>query len=510
MMSRTLPERANLEFLSKEAKTLLQRVKAGDADALERLRTSGPPDVVDPKLVDCQHALAREYGFASWPRLRAHVEALHAIDPLDALGAAIRSRTTTEVATVLQRFPSLRTKLDEPLRGGSFGATPLIAAVEQSNREMIDLLLAHGATINQRSHWWAGGFQVLENDHGLADFLIVRGAVLDANSASKLGRLEDLRRLVESDPAAVNRRGGDGQTPLHVAPTVDIARFLIDHGADIDALDVDHESTAAQYLIRSHPEVSRYLVERGAKADFLLAVALGDLARVRAILDADPAAINTVVSPRYFPKRNHHAGGHIYTWTLGQGKSAHLIAQEFGHPEVLRLLLERTPSHLKLAAACEVGDDPLIHRLLIEDPSLAATLSKELKSRLPMAAQQSQVEAVRRMLKAGWPVDAVGQHGATALHWAGFHGNPDLAHAILPFAPPLEAREADFGQTPLQWTIYGSLNGWYADRGDYAAVAELLLQAGSKAPPLSEVKATEAVLAVLRRQAGAPPGGKQR
>jgi hypothetical protein len=70
---------------------------------------------------------------------------------------------------------------------------------------------------------------------------------------------------------------------------------------------------------------------------------------------------------------------------------------------------------------------------------------------------------------------------------------------ILGFDPPLEARERDFGQTPLDWTIYGSVNGWYAESGDYAGVAELLLAAGAKAPLAPKVKGSEAVLAVLRR-----------
>ena len=37
-MSRTLPERANLEFLTKQAKDFLQDAKAGDAIARERQR----------------------------------------------------------------------------------------------------------------------------------------------------------------------------------------------------------------------------------------------------------------------------------------------------------------------------------------------------------------------------------------------------------------------------------------------------------------------------------------
>lgn len=504
-MSRTLPERANLEFLGKQAGQLLQDVRAGDPAARAWLREWGPTGALDsPKLAHCQHALAREYGFASWAKLRAHVETIAATDPAEALAAAVKTRDPAAVAEVLHRFPSLKARLNEPLKQGAFGATPLIAAVQQANRELVDLLLANGADINQRSHWWAGGFHVLEDDHGLADFLLARGAVLDAKSAAQLGRLDDLVALVTANPRAVHCRGGDGQTPLHVAPTVAIAEFLVEHGADIDARDLDHESTPAQYLVRSHPDVARYLVRRGAQTDLLLSAALGDLNQVRAFLDADPESIYCTVSDRYFPKRNPRGGGHIYTWTLGQGKTAHALAREFGHPDILQLLMDRSPDPLELAMACELGDDPLIATLLERRPDLPGTLGEEEKRRLPLAAQHRNHEAVRRMLASGWPVDAVGQHGATALHWAGFHGHRAMAEVILGFGPSLEAREKDFGQTPLQWAIYGSINGWYAEQGDYADVVELLLRAGAIPPPLGpQVKGAEAVLAVLRRHAPA-------
>ena len=504
-MSRTLPARANLEFLTKQAKDFLHDAKAGDAIARERLRAWGPPDVSDPpKLADCQHALAREYGFASWPKLKAHVEALGATNPNDALAAALKTGQSAQVAEVLSRFPSLKATLDAHVLAGAFGATPLIVAVQQANRDTVDLLLAAGANINQRSHWWAGGFHVLEDDHGLADFLIAHGATLDAKSAAQLGRLDDLAALLAANPRVAQMRAGDGQTPLHVAPTIAIAELLLSHGADIDARDVDHESTPAQYLVRSHPDVARFLVARGAHTDILLAAALGDLERVRGLLDADPDTIRCTVSEKYFPKRNFHAGGHIYTWTLGQGKTAHSVAREFGHDAVFRLLIDRTPDPLKLALACELGDDEAFAALLHSRPDLARTLGDEERRKLPLAAQNNNAAAVRMMLAAGWPVGEVGQHGATALHWAGFHGNAEMARAILPHQPPLEAREKDYGQTPLGWTIYGSLNGWHAERGDYAGVLELLLDAGAKAPPLTpDIKGTEAVLAILRRRRSA-------
>ena len=58
-MSRQLPPRPNLEYLRKEAKDLLDTLQRQDPSA---------------QLADAQHALAREYGFASWPVLKTSVE----------------------------------------------------------------------------------------------------------------------------------------------------------------------------------------------------------------------------------------------------------------------------------------------------------------------------------------------------------------------------------------------------------------------------------------------------
>lgn len=259
------------------------------------------------------------------------------------LAAAWRANDAATVADVLAQRPELRARINEPMPGGHFGATPLICAVQRGSRELVDVLLAAGADINARSHWWAGSFGVLDHDNGLAEFLIQRGARVDANAAAKLGLFEELVALVQADPSLVHARGGDGQTPLHVARTVEIARFLLDHGADIDALDVDHESTPAQYLIREHPDVARFLVERGCRTDILLAAALGDLRLVRKHIEAYPQCIRLRTNTESFPKNNPRAGGTIYIWTLGQNKTAHAVAREFGHPEVLQLLMDSTP-----------------------------------------------------------------------------------------------------------------------------------------------------------------------
>jgi ankyrin repeat protein len=310
--------------------------------------------------------------------------------------------------------------------------------------------------------------------------------------------LDRLRALVAADPNCVNARGGDGQTPLHVASTVEVAAFLLDHGAAIDALDVDHESTPAQYLIRDHTDVARMLVSRGARTDLLLCAALGDLDGVRQHLEADPARIRMAVNATWFPMRNPQAGGCIYIWTLGHDKTAHVVAREFGHEDVFRFLMERTPPGLELAIACELGDEPAFRRLLDARPDLAHTLTDAERRKVSDAARANNTDAVRLMLAAGWPVDARGDLGGTALHYAAWAGNVAMTREVLRHGPTLELPDTAYGSTPMGWAFHGSLNTWHKG-GDHAAVVEVLLDAGAQPPP-ADREGTAAVREVVRRR----------
>ena len=419
---------------------------------------------------------------------------------VEALSEAVRSNDARKVREVLTRFPELKASLDDEMVGGHFGATPLLTAVNQGNREMVDVLLEAGATINQRSHWWAGSFGVLDTDGDLHDFLIQRGARIDAHAAARLGKLDLLRELVAKDPAVVHARGGDGQLPLHFAASTEVAAFLLDQGADINAIDVDHESTAAQWMVKERSDVARYLVGRGCRTDILLGAALGDESVVRTHLAQDAAAIRTVVSDEYFPKKDPRSGGTIYNWTLGTGKDAPRLAREFGHDHIFRLLMERAPVEQQLAVWCEFADRDEAEAIVARDPSVGGRLTPADVRKLPDAARDENAAAVSLMLDFGWPVDAKGQHGATALHWAAFHGNLEITRNILRRRPPLEVRDKDFDGTPLFWGIYGSVHGWRCQTGNYAAVVETLLAAGATPPPVANgFTASDAVREVLLR-----------
>jgi hypothetical protein len=419
----------------------------------------------------------------------------------EALASAIKSSDAARVSEVLKQHPDLVQTIDEPLDGLSFDAPPIVAAVWGRNRDLIDVLLGAGADINARTKWWAGSFGVLDGvDPHLVPFLLERGAIVDVHAAAGLGMRDRLEALVSADPSLVHARGGDGQMPLHFASSVDIAEFLLSHGADIDARDIDHESTPAQYMIRDRQHVARVLVARGCTTDILMASALGESALVARHLDADPASIRTSVSEEYFPKRNPRSGGTIYTWTLGAYKTAHQVAREFGHDGVAKLLADRSPLELQLTQACEAGDDARVSEILSARPGVAASLTAAEHRRLPDAALNENVDAVRLMLRAGWPVDARGQHGATALHWAAFHGHPTLTREILKAGPALEIEDRDFQGTPLFWAVYGSVHGWRCRTGDYVGTVEALLNAGAKAPPLTDtLQASDRVRDVLQR-----------
>jgi ankyrin repeat protein len=416
-------------------------------------------------------------------------------DPVAALAAAVRSDDAGCVEAILTAHPSLVAQLDDPMPGEAFGSTPLLGAVQRRNREMIEVLLRAGADINARSHWWAGSFGVLDAEHGLSEFLIERGAIVDAHAAARLGMLERLKELVAADPSVVHARGGDGQTPLHFAANIEIAGFLLDHGADIDARDIDHESTAAQYMVRSRQDVARYLVERGCESDLLMAAALGDLQRVIQILDGDPALIRMRASEHYFPKKDPRAGGSIYIWTLGNHKSVHEIAREYGHEEIFRQLMDRTSDDLKLLLVCELGDEETFNALFATTADLVERLSEDDCRKVAYAAQANNTRAVGLMLKAGWPVDARGQHGGTALHWAAWHGNAEMVREILRYNPPIEDSENQFHATPLGWATHGSENSWHRKGGDYISTVRLLCAAGARIP--ASISGTPAVQATL-------------
>jgi len=319
---------------------------------------------------------------------------------------------------------------------------------------------------------------------------------------------DKLRELLAADPGAAGARGANGQTALHFASSVEIAQYLLEHGAKIDARDLLHESTPAQHMLRvvqarhyprDRQEIARYLVARGCRTDILMAAALGDLQLVRGLLEADPACVRTRVDETYFPKRDPRSEGTIYIHVFGQRKTAHLVARDFGHEDVFQVLMDRSPEDVKLSQACELGDEGIFRELLAARPNLMQTLSDDDRRRLPDAAQGNNTAAVRLMLAAGWPVDAKGEYDLTPLAWAAWHGNAEMLREILRYGPQLELRNSH-EITALGSALHGSENSWHRQTGDYVGAVEALLAAGAIAPKVTDdLEASEAVRDTLLR-----------
>lgn len=73
-MSKQLPENPCIEFLKKEAKQLKKLAEDKNEETLSRFSKIFEDIYCEPKLTDAQFVLAKEYGFASWNKLREFVE----------------------------------------------------------------------------------------------------------------------------------------------------------------------------------------------------------------------------------------------------------------------------------------------------------------------------------------------------------------------------------------------------------------------------------------------------
>jgi ankyrin repeat protein len=509
-MSRQLPAKPNLEHLKKQAKQLLNDFQSREPEAIVLFRSFASRCTPEnAKLADAQHIVARDYGFASWPKLKEHVDSF-TLTPLEQLLAAVRAQNAHRAEQLLEDHPELKADLNKPL--AAYGDLPLLlAAVQRTDRTTINVLLQAGADINARGSSWAGGRGALDECHpDLAGFLIDRGAKLDAHSAARLGMFKELQNLVDRNPALVHAAGEGGQTPLHFASTIDIARFLLDRGADIDARDLIHESTPAQHMVRviqarhyprDRQEIARYLVSRGCQTDILMACALGDMELVQRHVTADPECVRVRVSEKYFPKRDPRSHGTYYIPALGRDRTPHQVARDFGHEEIFEFLMARSPQEVKLSQACQLGDENLFRAMLASRPNMTASLSKPEQREIADAAQDNNTNAARLMLAARWPVDARGEYDMTPLQWASWHGNVEMVREILRYKPQLELN-CDHGITALGSALHGSMNGWHRDTGDYVATVEALLDAGAKPPRITpELEASEPVRDFLERYA---------
>ena len=327
MPTKMLPTNPSLSHLKSQAKTILQGLESIDPIVCQRIREFHPRftefsdaqiSVSRFKLSDAQLTVAREYGFASWPRLKSQIEEQiqarlklpaheriddprfrRAVDLLDAGdGEGLRGHLAAFPELLGQRVelpganyfrnPSLlEFAAENPIRRGQLPKNILStvkvildAGVDQQSldgtlelvasgslvrmggvqTELIALLCRYGAKAGS-----ALGAAVAHGEFEAVQSLLDNGAKLDLASSAALGREEAFRRMLpKSGPRARH-------LALAMAAqfgSTNCLKMLLLAGEDPNRFNPkgahSHSTPLHQAAYGGHLEVVRALVEAGA------------------------------------------------------------------------------------------------------------------------------------------------------------------------------------------------------------------------------------------------------
>src|SRR5262245_42789647 len=233
-MSSPLPASPDLELEKKQAKALLKAYRAGDATAavrmhavLPRLASAG----ARATLADAQLVQARERGFESWPKLKAHIEAQRPLAELvvEFLKAACNGRHAA-AARLLEKAPSITGSIHaacaaaHPMAvSAALGRDAAAVSMEQPQLGGVPLVYACASAMYQRGNLLAAA------SVRCVEMLLDRGADPNAFTLANRGdpasdRLSVLFHAANAGNAPVVRllleRGAaanDGESIYHAA-----------------------------------------------------------------------------------------------------------------------------------------------------------------------------------------------------------------------------------------------------------------------------------------------------
>jgi ankyrin repeat protein len=513
----TLPAHPSLDQLRHRAKELLRAAKAGDVDALREIRRVS--DAVT--LAAAQLAVARSYGFASWPKLKAEVAARE----LD-LGAKAYAFCQASIDGRIEQAARL-------LR-----STPGIAGAGFATA----VVLGDAARVRDE----------LRRDPGLATRRDARSgfAPLHAASASRWhhlepGRADGLLAVVRlllgagADPTAP--RAGTGWSPLRCAiasansgpSNRAVVELLLARGA----VPTDHDLYLAGFAHDRHELLPLLLVhvpDVSAIAEQALAAPISgdDVEATRTLLDAgaDPrryrdddgvtrpivwAAVRAGCSTPLLDQLLVHDADADRAGP--DGSTPYRLATAAGRTDLCELLRrhgadEQVAPTDSFLSACLRADRADARRRLQADPGLLARLDDGERAALVRAAEAGNTEAVALMLDLGFPSDARGELGATALHAAAHSGSASTVRLLLDRGADIEARDTTWNSTPLVWATFGSGERPDADpAADWTATARILIDRGASThdvalSPDDAIQPSPEVALLLRRPAGEQSG----
>jgi ankyrin repeat protein len=356
-----------------------------------------------------------------------------------------------------------------------------ITTLEALIHEQPDLTEAIGKS-------WADGFGTDQIPPPIARFLVDRGAKLSVHAAAGFGFTDSLAGLLRGDPLLVNAKGGDGCRPLHFARDVVTAQFLLDHGADIDSRDDDHDSTPAQWRVDKAPEVSRFLLDRGAAPDIFLAAALGDVDLAATLVSQNPGCVAYRIGrlPDFPPIGHQGRGGTILQWTLAFNSYPHQIALLKGHHLLFDFLYENSDPQTRLLVCCVLARRDDAEAIVRQHPAMVGSLPSLDLELLPRYCWETNTnyEAVRLMLDLGFPIaHTEASHGYSPLHNAAWSGDAALVDLLISRGHPVDLIDPRYDATPLGYAIHDCVVEKRHPEGNFARVVELLLKAGSPWQP---------------------------
>jgi ankyrin repeat protein len=147
------------------------------------------------------------------------------------------------------------------------GQTALMLVARTGNVEAARLLVERGATIDARERWgeqtalmWASARRHPE----MVEYLLSQGADINARS-----KWRDYQRHITAESRAKSMDTG-GLTPLLYAARencVECVKILIAHGVDVDLPDPDRVSPLLLSILNANWDIARLLIEAGADVD---------------------------------------------------------------------------------------------------------------------------------------------------------------------------------------------------------------------------------------------------
>ncbi|HXM58309.1 MAG TPA: ankyrin repeat domain-containing protein [Candidatus Dormibacteraeota bacterium] len=299
-MHSSLPAAPHLEQLRKLARELQRAHAAGQPEARARVRDRHPRAGADLRLADAQLVIAREHGFASWPRLKAYVDRVttHGADlrhPFEADPGYYEDRAAGLLSACLSGEPEASALFHRHLPAGQ---RPTIedARLVMARQHGFDTWAAferHVRSLRDGDEEpFMSAARVIQAGDGetLAALLdrypgLVMARGTNGNDLAALamgmGRPALLRRLLErgADPASANDRGWTLLHQAAYANDVDTARLLLDAGAPTDRSGHGDGGTAlVAALFWGHREAAELIAARDlAPGNLRVAAGLGQL-----------------------------------------------------------------------------------------------------------------------------------------------------------------------------------------------------------------------------------------